>query len=298
MVKHLKYDMCTKFIINADDLGLNPIVNKAIDDAFSKNEISSSTIMANSDYLDEVMNIVSKYPNVSFGCHLTLTEGRSISNNKLFYDIGFVDDSGCFLKSNAFLIKDALDEALLNAIKEEWDEQLTLLEDRGVHISHVDGHHHCHTWKGLESVLLGVLNKHNLCKVRAKYRYPILKEISLKRRILGKIGRTMLKSGLYNAYNHKKTGYINSRIIEYQNIDLFDEILLKNNKIRTIYFGEYKKYYELKIAHQIILGNNSTIELMCHPGHPNYLDEMRLVSENAIGIGQETDSIMITYNDL
>ena len=48
-------------IINADDLGLNQKVNNAINEALSNGFITSSTILANSDYMDEVRRIVKKY---------------------------------------------------------------------------------------------------------------------------------------------------------------------------------------------------------------------------------------------
>ena len=43
--------MSIRIIINADDLGRNPLVNEKIEYALSHDIISSTTIMANSQYM-------------------------------------------------------------------------------------------------------------------------------------------------------------------------------------------------------------------------------------------------------
>ena len=59
-----------KIIINADDLGKSMKVNDAIFKLMDKNLITSSTIMANGDYVEDAIVRSKKYPNFSFGIHL------------------------------------------------------------------------------------------------------------------------------------------------------------------------------------------------------------------------------------
>ena len=160
-----------KVIINADDLGLNPIVNKAIDEAMTNHQISSSTILANNDYWDDIHKMVEKHPNCSFGVHLNLTEGMSLTKSSVLRKYGITSEDNCFTKK----IKGnySFPMELKEAIYSEWDAQIKkVLETEKICFSHIDGHHHVHAIRGLSDVLKKIIHKYNVSAVRCAYRKP------------------------------------------------------------------------------------------------------------------------------
>ena len=150
-----------RFIINADDLGKDHSVNNAIGQALAAGVISSSSIMANSDSWDEVHKIVEQNPHASFGVHLNLTEGKALTENPVLFQNGIVDENNCFTKKVRSLSNYTND--ILLAIKNEWLAQISkVIEIEGIKVSHVDGHHHIHTFYPFYDILIDCLNHYGI----------------------------------------------------------------------------------------------------------------------------------------
>lgn len=269
-----------RIIINADDCGYSPEVNSAIDYALTRKVISSTTIMANSNYLEEVHHMVERHPEVSFGIHLNLTEGPSLMKSPIFREKGITDENGCFIRGNS---KRCLlpDSQLTKAIYDEWDAQMDLLINKeGFPISHVDGHHHCHTWMGLQVVLVDLMKKYGIKKARNKYFFPTTSSITALKehilRLIEPIGNRMPQ--------------LQEKVYYYT----YNRILKSNDIITTDYFGAYD--YLSSILNQREL-QGKTIELMCHPGLPDYQKEYDLILKNAFGIDNNKYTL-ISYKDL
>ena len=64
----------------------------------------------------------------------------------------------------------------------------------------------------------------------------------------------------------------------------------------TDYFDSYESFLNI-VNLGLIIEDNSTIELMCHPGHKNYEREFELVMENSL-CGKLEDITCINYNNL
>lgn len=71
-----------KLIINADDFGLSPGINKAIIKGFKKGVIKEASIMANVPYFEEATNLAKDSPELGIGIHLNLTWGKACSSPK------------------------------------------------------------------------------------------------------------------------------------------------------------------------------------------------------------------------
>ena len=69
-----------KIIINADDFGMSAEANKAIVEAFEKNVISSTTLMANMSGFNEACELAHRHRLLGkIGVHLNLTSGYPLS---------------------------------------------------------------------------------------------------------------------------------------------------------------------------------------------------------------------------
>src|SRR5574344_2150950 len=101
--------MGLKVIINADDFGMSETVNKAIIEGLEKGILEETCIMSNLPGFESAANYLNQNPQIPFGIHLNLTEGKTLDKNpvcnSLIYDKqGFFNNKfiGLLLKSFNF----------------------------------------------------------------------------------------------------------------------------------------------------------------------------------------------------
>lgn len=280
-------------IINADDLGLNPIVNQSIEEALCSNSITSATIMANSDYMDEVVRIANLFSeDKSFGVHLNITEGKSMTNSPLLKKAGMIDENGNFIKSNNYRSR-LFDEKVIEEIEKEWDAQVYELLSKGVKVSHIDGHHHCHTWLGYSKPLLSIMQKYGINKVRNILSLPI---IPYKERLVLCIAKGTMCLNFKDSESHRINRLKSSIIIRQDKLRYIEATKIFN---KTDYFESYDSFMRCTSKNmEALLSKETSVELMCHPGHPNYAKEYELIKHDKPGFKTNTLFRLINYNDL
>lgn len=278
-----------KVIINADDLGKNDRVNAAIGKAFAAHLISSSSIMANSGLWDEVHEIVKQNPQASFGIHLNLTEGKALTENPVLFQNGIVDENNCFTKKVRSLSNYTND--ILLAIKNEWLAQISkVIEIEGIKVSHVDGHHHIHTFYPFYDILIDCLNHYGISKIRNRYTYPRNFSSSILLGIVELNNSNRVLNFLHS--NKEQNGYIKYlyNVLESNRW----RKLIGQTLITTTYFDSYEHFLQKeKFLNKKI---DTTIELMCHPGHPTFEKEFNELKNHQL------DSLipfnLISYKEL
>jgi predicted glycoside hydrolase/deacetylase ChbG (UPF0249 family) len=65
-------------IINGDDFGYSPQVNKAIVTAHERGILTSTSLMVSGDAFEEAVNLAKAHPNLGVGLHLVLGCGKSV----------------------------------------------------------------------------------------------------------------------------------------------------------------------------------------------------------------------------
>src|SRR4030042_5568247 len=86
-----------KVIINADDFGLSPGVNRGILCGFRDGIVTSTTMMVNLPAFDDAVQIIKENPDLPVGIHLTLLWGKPVTD---FFKIPtLVCRNGCFPNS-------------------------------------------------------------------------------------------------------------------------------------------------------------------------------------------------------
>ena len=265
-----------RVIINADDLGKSAHVNDAIRQALADGVISSSTIMANSENWDEVHSIVERNPLASFGIHLNLTEGKALTESQVFYKSGIVDDSNFFTKKICDLAEYTPEIRL--AIKKEWIAQINKVKNiEGIDVSHIDGHHHIHTFYPLRIVLAECLERFGISKIRNRYHYP--------RRLFSTLMHKMIASLSYseNAFNlscrHKSDNTYFKIVYSTLETERWRKAI-ESHFLTTDFFDAYEHFCH--IAHSLDKNDEATIELMCHPGHPDYEAEYKSITNHKL----------------
>ena len=172
-------------IINADDLGISPRVNREIFRLAAEGAITSATLLANGEAVEDAAAEVGKFPRVSFGVHLNLTEFQPVAASAGLGPI--IDEAGRFRGNHIREIR--LDGELKAAIFREWCAQIDKLIGLGIKPSHIDSHHHTHTIPALFPVLRTVGKKYGITKVRVSRNFYLDTDPVMLR----------LKKSLYNA---------------------------------------------------------------------------------------------------
>jgi len=67
-----------RLVVNADDFGFTPDVNRGILVAHRDGILTASTVMANGEAFDDAVRLARDTPSLDVGCHLVLISGRSV----------------------------------------------------------------------------------------------------------------------------------------------------------------------------------------------------------------------------
>ena len=220
-------------IVNADDLGMSETVNEAIFESMRLGRVTSATLMANAPGFDHAVANLGRFASCSFGVHLNITQFEPLTRNP---DLGpILDSNGAF---NGGAKKVPMGGALRQAIRKEWDAQVERVYRAGVKPSHLDSHHFAHTRPAVFPVLKGLQRKFGIERVRN----------TLSIHPSGKpAGRALrLKKALWSG---ALRGVVSTST--------------------TDYVGNLRSF----IPWSASLRRNASVEIIVHPGHPNYVDE-------------------------
>ncbi len=145
-----------KLIINADDFGYSRGVNYAIVDSHCAGILTSTTIMANMPGFDHAVELAHQTPTLGIGIHLTLTCGRPLLSGHTT----LVDDSGTFPRLGFY--EDPSTAVSLDEVRAEWTAQIERALAAGIVPTHLDSHHHIHTYKNLPEVFAELARTYKL----------------------------------------------------------------------------------------------------------------------------------------
>ena len=156
-----------KFVLNADDFGLDDDTVKATVACFDQHGLTSATIMVNMPSSEQALTFAKSHPEFSFGVHLTYVadtvEAPILSPDELK---SLTRADGRFRESKS-VRKDALLHRLsVQEIAAETEAQIGKALDCGVPVSHVDSHGHLHKFAPFQEALRSVLPKFGIRKVR------------------------------------------------------------------------------------------------------------------------------------
>jgi len=125
-------------IINADDLGLWPSVDRGIFDAWSAGAVGDSTVFANAPALEDIL-ARARDAGLPVGIHLNLTFGRPLSDPAEIPAL--VTPAGEFMKRQAWTLPLPTEQ-----VWRELNRQAERVLAAGGRPSHLDMHHHIHTY--------------------------------------------------------------------------------------------------------------------------------------------------------
>ncbi len=140
-----------QLIVNADDFGLTSGVNRAILDLHHRGLLTSATLMAKAKGTEEAVQLALETPTLGVGCHIVLVDGEPVLDPR--HDIPWLADpiDGRFRPTLGKFLYDLYRGGLSfqkspyrAEIEAEAAAQIARLQDRGLHLTHIDTHKHTH----------------------------------------------------------------------------------------------------------------------------------------------------------
>jgi len=128
--------MNRQVIINADDFGLSPAVNRGIIEAFQAGGITSTSLMVNMPGFDDAVQLAPIYPDLSIGLHFNLTYGRPVSDPATIPSL--VKEDGAFRSEATAQSWNSRD--VHRELTAQWDRFVKT----GLRPTHLDSHHLLH----------------------------------------------------------------------------------------------------------------------------------------------------------
>ena len=132
-----------QLIINADDLGLTPAVNRGIVRAFRDGIVTSASLLVTGSAFEGAVALARENPDLDVGLHLALVEEQAVLGRDVLPTL--VDQTGRLPRnSTEFIQRAVLGRINWDDVEREIAAQIALFQKTALRLSHVDSHQHLH----------------------------------------------------------------------------------------------------------------------------------------------------------
>lgn len=142
-----------KLIITADDCGLSEAINQTTYDLHQRGYITAASVMPNFPAHRHALDIFGTCPDLDLGAHLTLTDGRPVSESGPHHSHLLKDDRDFRNKFSLYLRSHFFSADTVDWIRRELDAQLRRFAAVGIQPQHISTHHHFHSIKPLRQMV-------------------------------------------------------------------------------------------------------------------------------------------------
>ena len=161
-----------RLIVTADDFGLSPAVNQAIEQAFTEGILTTTSLMAGAAYAEDAVERALRNPGLKVGLHVVVTRGRAVLPPGEIPDL--VDSRG-YLPDQLF--QSGVRYFFLPKIRDQLEREITAqfesFKSYGLKLDHVNAHNHMHLHPTVFSLILKVGPGYGMHSVRIPYE-PLL----------------------------------------------------------------------------------------------------------------------------
>ena len=244
----------TGLIVNADDLGLSKSVNEAILFCYEKGYINSSSIITNTPFFDETVQLINdKSVVINLGVHINFAENKPLTNFK--YD-EYLNNNGEWDREKTKKYSNSPNAEVKNAFLTELYAQVDKALSANLNITHIDSHYHLHILPSFYNLFIIAAKKYNI-KLR-------LAQLSHEQNVVKYLYRLYINSKI--KLNHRNYSTKFENLGEFlkafpnnkdQNIELmvhpqFDKSGNLTDSVDAIGFSEWIKHisqgtYKLKV---------------------------------------------------
>lgn len=150
-------------IVNADDFGLCEEITNGIIKAYRDGIVTSTSVAVNGSYFHKSVEAL-KDSGIDAGIHLTFIGGEKPVSGHID---GLVDEKGLFLKNYRDIVLRLVSGRFdKKALRKELHEQISILKDAGIDISHIDSHQHLHMAPSVQAMIVDIANEFKIKWIR------------------------------------------------------------------------------------------------------------------------------------
>lgn len=161
-----------QLIVTADDFGLAPAINEAVEEAHRRGILSAASLMVTGSAASDAIARARRLPNLGVGLHLVLVDGRPALPPDEITDL--VGPDGRFHSNVAKAGIDIFFRPRARAqIEREIRAQLDLFRQTGLALDHVNSHHHFHVHPTVAAILVRVAPEYGVKAMRVPRERPI-----------------------------------------------------------------------------------------------------------------------------
>ncbi len=182
-------------IVNADDFGLTPGINRAIIEANTRGILTSAILMANMPAFDEAVRLAKQNPTLGVGLHFNITQGLPVANASTVGSL--LNARGEFLGTSTALLHRWLTGKLrVQEIEIELRAQIEKVLQAGLRLTHIDSHKHSHALPPVCEAIVTTIDDYGIKAVRLpreRWRFPRHNfSVKLLKQSLGALGLNQL----------------------------------------------------------------------------------------------------------
>ena len=157
--------MSKHLIITADDFGLAPEVNEAVEAAHRNGVLSAASLMAGAPAAADAVARAKRLPGLRVGLHLALVEARPCLPSAVVPDL--VDATG-WLRSDtaAFGASIFFNPKLGRQVAAEIEAQFEAFRQTGLELDHVNAHQHFHLHPTIAGLMIRIGSRFGMRSVR------------------------------------------------------------------------------------------------------------------------------------
>jgi predicted glycoside hydrolase/deacetylase ChbG (UPF0249 family) len=158
-----------RLILNADDFGLTPGINRAVAELYQAGVLTSATLMATGPAFADAVAVARSNPGLGVGCHLVFVGGIPISHPESIPSLLGAD--GKTFRPSVVDFAQAVLRRTIRAsdLARETQAQIQKLQRAGVDVTHVDTHKHTHLFPFVAQTVQHIAQRCGVEAMRAPF---------------------------------------------------------------------------------------------------------------------------------
>jgi len=161
--------MPSRLILNADDFGLTPGINRAIGELNAAGVLTSATLMAAGPTFEDAVQVARAHPDLGVGCHIVLTDGMPVAAPDSIRSLLGPDRHSFRPRLSHFLQALFTGRVRSEDILREALAQIERLQRAGIRITHLDTHKHTHLFPMVWRPLLEAAERTGVHAIRSAF---------------------------------------------------------------------------------------------------------------------------------
>jgi chitin disaccharide deacetylase len=151
-------------IVNADDLGMSPGINRGIFAGHETGIVTSASLLVTGTSFDEAIAGLAEHPRLGVGVHLCLHEERPVLPPERIQSL--VGADGRLLPRSLVLRRAVLGKVAADEVEAELAAQVSRALGAGVAVDHLDSHCNLHEFPPIARVVRRVAERFGIRRVR------------------------------------------------------------------------------------------------------------------------------------